>query len=80
MVSLENVFKALLSVEEGDVADLAVRFGASRGVDKLLQVCSAVSEPDKMDVVGVVQIALEDGASEKRPQILAALHRSKDVV
>lgn len=68
------MFKALLSVEEGDVADLAVRLGASRGVNKLLQVLSAVAEPDKMNVVGVVQIALQDGTSEERPQILAAPH------
>lgn len=74
------MFKALLSVEEGHVADLAVRLGASRGVNKLLQVLSAVSEPDKMNVVGEVQIALQDGTSEKRLQILAALHRSKDMV
>lgn len=68
------MFKALLSVEEGDVADLAVRLGASRGVNKLLQVFSAVAEPNKMNVVGVVQIALQDGTSQKRLQILAALH------
>ena len=68
------MLKALLSVEEGDVADLAVRLGASRGVNKLLQVLSAVAEPDKMNVVGVVQIALQDGTSEERPQILAAPH------
>ena len=74
MMGVENVFKAFLSVEEGDVADLAVRLGASRRVNKLLQVSSAIAEPDKMNVVGVVQIALQDGTSEKRPQILAALH------
>lgn len=68
------MLKAPLSVEEGDVADLAVRLGASRGVNKLLQVLSAVAEPDKMNVVGVVQIALQDGTSEERPQILAAPH------
>jgi hypothetical protein len=53
---------------------LAVRLGASRGVNKLLQVLSAVAEPDKMNVVGVVQIALQDSTSEERPQILAAPH------
>ena len=68
------MLKAPFSVEEGDVADLAVRLGASRGVNKLLQVLSAVAEPDKMNVVGVVQIALQDGTSEERPQILAAPH------
>ena len=73
-MGVENVFKAFLSVDEGDVADLAVGLGASRGVNKLLQVSSAIAEPDKMNVVGVVQIALQDGTSEKRPQILAALH------
>jgi hypothetical protein len=35
-MSFENVVKALLSVDEGDIAYLTVRFGTNRAVNELL--------------------------------------------